>query len=185
MINSKNELCSYIEQDKKAYGGNNHLFIKWLSRSDEYYSRAFMVILRHYEYYLNQRRNIWNFLPYMWYLWQYRRFKNISDLYIFPNTVGPGFYPVHKGFVRIARFAHIGKNCTVLPMVLLGKKMPDIDNPDIFIGDNCYISTGVTILGPVKIGNNVTIGAGAVVTKDIPDNAVVTGVPAKIIKIKE
>jgi len=40
-------------------------------------------------------------------------------------------------------------------------------------------------LPDIKIGNNVTIGAGAVVTKNIPDNAVVVGVPAKIIKIKE
>jgi serine O-acetyltransferase len=39
-------------------------------------------------------------------------------------------------------------------------------------------------LGPVKIGNNVTIGAGAVVVKDIPDNCVVAGNPAKIIKFK-
>ena len=69
-------------------------------------------------------------------------------------------------------------------MVLLGKKEPGLKG-DIVIGDNCYISTGVTILGPVTIGNNVTIGAGAVVTKDIPDNAIVGGVPAKIIRIKE
>ena len=53
------------------------------------------------------------------------------------------------------------------------------------MGDNCYFGLGVKILGSVKIGNNVTIGANAVVTKDIPDNAVVGGVPAKIIKIKE
>lgn len=70
-------------------------------------------------------------------------------------------------------------------MVLFGKKGPGIDDPDIYVGNNVYISTGVTILGPVKIGNNVTIGAGAVVTKDIPDNAIVAGVPAKIIKMKE
>jgi len=51
----------------------------------------------------------------------------------------------------------------------------------ITIGKNCYISTGVTILGPVNIGDNVTIGAGAVITKDIPDNVTVAGVPAHII----
>ena len=55
--------------------------------------------------------------------------------------------------------------------------------PNIFIGDNCYIGTGVTILGPVKIGNNVTIGAGSVVVRDIPDNAVVAGNPARILRV--
>lgn len=42
------------------------------------------------------------------------------------------------------------------------------------IGDNCYIGCGACILGKIKIGNNVTIGANATVTKNIPDNAVVT-----------
>ena len=67
----------------------------------------------------------------------------------------------------------------------LGKKRSDLDEWQITIGNNCYISTGVTILGPVTIGNNVTIAAGAVVNKDIPDNCVVAGVPAKIIKKNE
>lgn len=50
------------------------------------------------------------------------------------------------------------------------------------IGDNCYISPGVKIVKPIKIGNNVVIGANAVVNKDIPDNSMVAGIPAKIIK---
>lgn len=52
----------------------------------------------------------------------------------------------------------------------------------IKIGDNVWIGGSVTILSGVTIGNNVVIGAGAVVTKDIPDNCVIAGVPAKIIK---
>ena len=76
----------------------------------------------------------------------------------------------------------IGKNCEILPMVLIGNKKPDCQGQPIIIGDNCYISAGVIILGPVNIGNNVTIAAGAVVNKDIPDNCVVAGIPAKIIK---
>ncbi|WP_240053851.1 DapH/DapD/GlmU-related protein [Bacteroides uniformis] len=54
----------------------------------------------------------------------------------------------------------------------------------VVVGDNCYFGVGVKVIGSVRIGNNVTIGANAVVTHDIPDNAVVGGVPAKIIKIK-
>jgi len=74
---------------------------------------------------------------------------------------------------------------------------------DCFIGDNTFISPGAVLAGNVKIkdnsligmgskiiegktiGNNVTIGAGAVVIDDIPDNSVVVGVPAKVIKMKE
>ena len=69
-------------------------------------------------------------------------------------------------------------------MVLIGNKLPKYQGNKIIIGDNCFISTGVTILGPIRIGDNVTIGAGAVLTKDIPDNCIVAGIPAKIIKFK-
>lgn len=50
------------------------------------------------------------------------------------------------------------------------------------IGDDCYIAAAAKILGPVTIGNNVVIGANAVVLKDIPDGCVAAGVPATIIK---
>ena len=52
----------------------------------------------------------------------------------------------------------------------------------IIVGDNVWIGGGVTVVAGVNIGNNVVVGAGAVVTKDIPDNCVVAGVPARIIK---
>lgn len=54
----------------------------------------------------------------------------------------------------------------------------------VTIGDFCQIGSSSTILPDVKIGNNVIVGAGAVVTKNIPDNAVVAGVPAKIIRFQ-
>lgn len=71
-----------------------------------------------------------------------------------------------------------------LPLVLFGRAHP-IDGTEIFVGDNCSVGTGATILGPTRIGNNVTIAAGAVVTKYVPDNVVVAGVPAKIVKYKK
>lgn len=52
----------------------------------------------------------------------------------------------------------------------------------ITIGDDVWVGGNVTIIGGVTIGNNVVVGAGAVVTKDVPANTVVGGVPAKVIK---
>ena len=123
MIQSKEDLRSYIEADlamthKQSY----RLFIKWLTRSDEYYIRAFMFALRHYEYWLNKKRNVLEQIPYLFWWWNYRRLKLKSNIYIYPNVVGPGFYPVHAGFMRIGKYVKIGRNCRVLPMVLVGKK---------------------------------------------------------------
>ena len=59
-----------------------------------------------------------------------------------------------------------------------------VDEKNIIVGDDCYFGLGVKIIGSVRIGNNVTVGANAVITKDIPDNAIVGGVPAKIIPRK-
>ena len=55
----------------------------------------------------------------------------------------------------------------------------------VTIGNFTTIGANTTILPDIKIGNNVTIGAGAVVTRDIPDNCIAVGVPAKVIKFKE
>lgn len=51
------------------------------------------------------------------------------------------------------------------------------------IGENVYIGPGAKVFGKITIGNNVAIGANAVVTKDVPDNAVVAGIPSKILNM--
>lgn len=67
--------------------------------------------------------------------------------------------------------------------LLYRNQIPDLEiTKPIIVGNNVYIGLDVIILPGVSIGNNVVIGAGAVVTKNIPDNSVVAGVPAKVIK---
>lgn len=88
--------------------------------------------------------------------------------------------------VRIGDFAMIGPNTLITtvnhPLSARGRRermaqaQPVSIGHDVWIGGNCVILPGVTI------GNNVVVAAGAVVTKDIPDNCVVAGVPAKKVK---
>lgn len=70
------------------------------------------------------------------------------------------------------------------PGVVIGKKGYEsaIDAP-VTVGDNVNFGLGVRVLGKLNIGNNVSIGANSVVTKDIPDNAVAVGLPARVVKI--
>lgn len=67
--------------------------------------------------------------------------------------------------------------------ILFRDKIPDLEiTKPITVGDNVYIGNDVIILPGVSIGNNVIIGAGAVVSRNIPDNSLAVGVPAKVIK---
>ncbi len=74
----------------------------------------------------------------------------------------------------------IGKNVIIHPGVAIGGTSKKYEVP--IIGDNCIISSGAKVIGPINIGNNCIIGANAVVLTNIPDNCIVVGIPAKIIK---
>lgn len=78
----------------------------------------------------------------------------------------------------------VGVNCTICQQVTIwggNSRFPGVP----VIGNNVYIAKGSIVMGGITIGNNVTIGANAVVTKPVSDNAIVAGVPAKILRIKE
>lgn len=181
MIVDKRELKEYIAADYKALN-MQHPFLASLTYGENDAVRRYLVNLRKTEYWLN-KKGFFSKIVSAWYMLMHRRMSLKYGMFIAPGVLGPGANIPHPGFIRISNYCRIGKNVTILPMVLFGKKVP-MDKCSIEVGDNCYISTGSTILGPITIGNNVTIAAGAVVNKDVPDNAVVAGVPAKVIKIK-
>ena len=160
-----------------------HPFAARFTYGENWELYSYMRNLRHLEYYINKSKKYpWDVALKGYYWLRHRQNCKRQQIFIGVNTAGPGFHMVHRGFRRVESMVSVGANCEILPMVLMGKKKPDLTEFHISIGDNCYISTGVTILGPVTIGDNVIIAAGAVVTKDIPDNCTVAGVPAKIIK---
>lgn len=82
--------------------------------------------------------------------------------------------------VVVHKRAVIGRNCTIGSGVTIGGKSHSVNVP--VIGDNVYIATGAKILGDIRVGSNSVVGANAVVVKDVPENCVVAGIPAKVIK---
>lgn len=99
----------------------------------------------------------------------------------YSTEIGPGFYIGHFGQIVVNGEAKIGRNCNISQGVTIGMTTRGEKAGVPVIGDNVYIGPGAKIIGKVNVGNKVAIGANAVVTKDIPDNAVVVGVPAKVI----
>lgn len=97
--------------------------------------------------------------------------------------IGKGSFFAYGGIgVVLHKRAKIGRNVVIGSNVTIGGKSGKWDVP--VIADNVYISTGAKILGNVYVGEFVVIGANAVVIKDIPPNAVVAGIPAKILSFK-
>lgn len=76
--------------------------------------------------------------------------------------------------------AHIGDSCHIGAGAVISGTMEPHSSSPVIIGDNTFIGANSVIIEGIKIGNNVIVGASSVVTKDIPDNVVVYGNPAKI-----
>ena len=94
------------------------------------------------------------------------------------TEIGGGLFFCH-GFSTIVVAKSIGKNCWINQQETIGANSR-YGYPTI--GDDVFVFAGALVIGDIKIGNNVVIGAGAVVTKDVPDNCVVVGNPARIIR---
>ena len=133
-------------------------------------------------------------------LWRYKEFRNLviyrnrkkkirrrifsifyppmESLYIDAFEIGGGLYIQH-GFSTMIAAKKIGENCWVNQQVTIGYN--GNSEPPV-IGDNVTITCGAKVLGEIQIGNRVVVGANAVVIRDVPNDCVVGGIPAKILK---
>ena len=116
---------------------------------------------------------------------QFSRF--LTGIEIHPNAkIGKNLFIDHGMGVVIGETSEIGNNVTIYHMVTLGGISPSINSDDQrntkrhpTLMDNVVVGSGAQILGPVVVGKNAKIGANAVVTKDVDENSVMVGIPAK------
>jgi|TARA_Y100000996_G_scaffold315386_1_gene251588 serine O-acetyltransferase len=116
---------------------------------------------------------------------QFSRF--LTGIEIHPKAkIGNNLFIDHGMGVVIGETSDIGDNVTIYHMATLGGISPSINSDDQrntkrhpTLMDNVVVGSGAQILGPVTIGKNAKIGANAVVTKDVPQNAIMVGIPAK------
>lgn len=108
-----------------------------------------------------------------------RLWKPLESLYLCTREIGGGLYIQH-GFATIVSAKKIGDNCWINQQVTIGYKGDD--NPVLM--DGVKVHCGAKVVGKVTMYPNSVAGANAVVVKDVPENAVVGGIPAKIIKYR-
>ncbi|HJS83298.1 MAG TPA: hypothetical protein VJ742_10740 [Nitrososphaera sp.] len=102
----------------------------------------------------------------------------------FDVDIKGGFYIGHFGYIIVNPTVKIGSNCNISQGCVIGEGGRGSLRGTPVIGNQVYIAPGAKIFGPITIGDNVAVGANAVVNDSIPDNAVVVGIPGKIVSYK-
>ncbi|MCR5350807.1 MAG: hypothetical protein K6E20_07445 [Acholeplasmatales bacterium] len=175
MIKTKEDLKYYLQQDRLAL----HIKDDKLKpdKKDEVWK--YEIILRKHEYYHNlNKKNIFQKMLLKHYSKLHHKWSMIYTTSIPINVCGPGLSIAHFGGIYINHNSKIGKNLRIQTGVVIGGSY---STPGKFanIGSDVYIGTGAKILGGVTIANKVAIGANAVVTKDILEQATThVGIPS-------
>lgn len=174
------KLCHLVKSDLARYGSVGILPFLWTFFFNPGFSCTFW-------YRWSQWCNVTTFRKILFFpVVLFRRRSERIWHTVIAGDIDGGLYVGHAtaGCIVVNGGVKIGKNCNIHHGVTIGVRKRSIKGLGLGIpkiGDNVYIGPGAKVFGGIKIGNNVAIGANAVVTHDVPDNAVVGGVPAKII----
>lgn len=189
MIQSKEDLKYYISSDLKSLGVYPlSLKIRGGAMVAPSIWR-FQVKLRKCEYAKNcKQHTIFGKALFKIKFIRYQRYGLKLGFSIPLNVFGPGLCLCHAGTIIVNGCAKVGANARIHAGVNIGSfsrfdKNWKQDNAPV-IGDNVYVGPGAKLFGKIVIGNNVAIGANAVVNKNIRDHVTVVGVPAVIINEK-
>lgn len=179
MIDSKETLKRYLEQDKLALGRRGDSKPRLFG--DEIWK--FEILLRKVEYYINCKSGLFATIVRKYYKFRFHNLSVKLGFSISPNVFAEGLAIPHYGTIVVHANAKIGRNCRLQEGVNIGATSGS--HEAAVIGDNCFFGSGAKIIGAVKIADDVAVGAGAVVTKDITEPGTTwAGIPAKKISDK-
>lgn len=181
MIRSRADYKRYVRCDMRSRWGNRERPSLY-ERVSSWFVPAewrFQLYLRRAEFRLNSsNRLVRSTLGTFWAI-RAKRYGHKCGFVVAPNCFGPGLCLTHVGTVVVSPGARFGANCRVQAGVNIGSFSRFDENwtpknAPVF-GDNAYIGPGAKAFGPITVGDNVALGANAVVSRDVPDNATVVG----------
>lgn len=184
MIKTKEDLALYLKEDAKR---NNKpksrvkYYWRLLSGDENAHVCRYLGCLRHFEYHLNNSGRAFHRILKLYCGFRLSRLALRYSIRIKPNTCGYGLRIMHLsggGGCRVGA-EKVGNYCGFNAGVLIGT---DNDGNRPVLGDHVAFGPGAKAFGKLTIGNNVFVAPNAVVTKDVPDNCIVGGVPAKVLK---
>lgn len=191
MINNRETLKTFLQVEcpslmKPWY----YRLFPLISHSHEYTMERYQYYLRKSEYHYNtsyhQTKRKGGLMHDLWYIW-YSRKKNIMEeklgIKIGINTIGKGLKIAHYGFIAVNINTKAGENLVLHGSNCIGNKGEFTKGAPV-IGDNVEFGIGAAAYGKIRIADNVIIGAGCIVTKDILEKgAVVVGNPMRILRV--
>lgn len=164
------ELMQYLKQDGSRWSSKSSIFRLYLT------NREYRIVARHRVCtYLSGRR--WLFPLYCVERFLYHRLTTKCGCDMPSHVqVGAGFQLLHTWGTVINSATIIGTNCTVLTGTVIGKNHTGVP----VIGNNVFIGAHAIIIGDIHVGDGAVIGAGAIVTHDVPPGAIVIGKAASV-----
>ena len=183
MIQSKKQLKAVIRTERQLYFKPNviiSILRAFIQHEKEYYYWQLQKSIRVQEFWANEK-GLFSRIMYAVISRRVYKLRERLGIEIWHSCFDEGLVIYHASGIVVNSNARIGKNCQLHGNNCIGNSGNKEEVP--VIGDNCNIGFGASVIGGIKLGNNVTIGAGAVVNKSFPeDNIVLAGVPAQIIK---
>lgn len=174
MIDNKESYRRYLEQDRLALGRKKDKRPRCFG--DEIWK--FEILLRKVEYDINCRRGLAGRIIGKYHKFRFHRLSVKLGFTIPPNVFQEGLSIPHYGTIVVHGSVRAGRNCRLQEGVTIGATGGS--HKAAVIGDNCYFGSGAKVIGEVTIADDVAVGAGAVVARDITEAGTTwAGVPAR------